>query len=316
MPQHIKKVSKKKILFIEIDEELTHVFERAYKLPYKEIYLVVPKRAVLLQSIVNLKILKQKLEEVEKSMALITQDTNGMKLAHQAGIPVFDTFNLENETRVPEEAREATSLLKPIAATQNEAPEESPSRLPKKKSSIFEVVRGLRAKDKGFSLKSYLKAFKKNQIDKQPLSVYLTPGKKRWITGLVLASLLVFGVIVYVALPGATIYIEPASDVLTKAVNVTLTPSPSQPRSLKVYPIEAEAELTLTHPATGVVSSGSQASGTLTIFNTTSQDWPLVKETRFQTEDAVVFRLQEDTVVPHATGTIPGSIVAFVVAEP
>jgi len=83
----IKKVSKKKILFVQIDEEITRIFERVEKLPYNEVYLVVPKRAILLQSVVNLKILKQKISEIGKQVSLIANDVNGMKLAYQADYP-------------------------------------------------------------------------------------------------------------------------------------------------------------------------------------------------------------------------------------
>ena len=133
MSDSIKKVSKKKMIFVQIDEEITSVFERISPLPYKEIYLVVPRRAVLLQSVVNLKILKQKLEEVEKTLAIITNDVNGMKLALQAQIKVFDEWNVDSDTPSNKEDRDPESaLLKPIAATQNEVEDELPSRLPKK----------------------------------------------------------------------------------------------------------------------------------------------------------------------------------------
>lgn len=317
MPDNIKKISKKKILFVQIDEELTSVFQRVEKLPYKEVYLVVPKRAVLLQSIVNLKILKQKMTELEKEVAIITNDLNGMKLAHQAEIKVFDHWNIEDASEKKEDRDPESALLKPIEASQNEVEDELPSRLPKKKSSIFEVVRNIKGKEKGFSLRSYLVDLKKNRLEKRPLNIYLTPGKKRWIFGLLTASVLLFFVIAYVALPGATILIEPASNVLSKSVNVTLEPNPSDPRSLQSYEIETEVEYTITHPATGLITDDStNAAGNLTIINTSGVDRPLVKETRFQTEDGIVFRLQEEITVPGGSTTTPGTLVAYVVADP
>ena len=58
-----KQIPNRKILYLEIDDEITTIFDRLKKVAAKEIYLVVPKRATLLQSIVNLKILKRKMEE-------------------------------------------------------------------------------------------------------------------------------------------------------------------------------------------------------------------------------------------------------------
>lgn len=317
MPENIKKISKKKILFAQIDEEITSIFERVEKLPYAEVYLVVPKRAVLLQSIVNLKILKQKLNDVGKQLAIITADVNGMKLAHQAEIRVYDQWDDEEVPKNKEEKNVEAALLRPIAATQNDVEDELPSRLPKKKSSIFDVVHHLRGKEKGFSLRSYMADMKKNRLERKSLNLVLSPGRKRWIFGLLTASVLVFFTIAYIALPGATIAIEPASNVVNKAVNVVLEKNPSDPHSLKVYPVETDVEYTLTHPATGLITDNSKnASGNLTIINTSGVERPLVVQTRFQTEDSIVFRLQEEVVVPAGTAENPGTLVAYVLADP
>lgn len=314
MSDQLKKVSKKKILFVQIDEELTSVFEKIEKLPYKEIYLVVPKRSVLLQSIVNLKILKQKLEEIEKNIAIITNDPNGMKLALQAEIRVFDQWDLENDSAPAKEERDPNSaLLKPIAATQNDVEDPLPSRLPKKKSSIFEVVRDLKHKDKGFSLRSYLADIKKNRLEHQ--AIRLSPGKKRWVIAFLLMSIFVFFIVVYVALPGATILIEPTSDVISKGLNVDLDTSPSDENSLQAYTIEAEVEESISHSASGVENQGTNASGVITVINTSGVERPLIASTRFQTDAGIVFRIQSDITVPAGTPENPGKIDAQVLAD-
>lgn len=316
MAENIKKVSKKKILFVQIDEEITRIFERIEKLPYAEVYLVVPKRSVLLQSVVNLKILKQKLAEIGKGVALITNDLNGMKLAHQAEIKVFDHWDINTEAAaIKEEKDPENALLKPVTATQNEVEDDSPSRLPKKKSSIFEVVRHRQKGEKGFSLRSYWETLKKNRSDRKSISLYLTPGKKKWIFALVTGSVLVFFVIAYIALPGATVYIEPASNVITKAVNVTLTPNPEDPHSLNVYEVTTDIEYTLTHSSTGITSEGQNASGNLTIINISGVERPLIAQTRFQTEDGIVFRIQSEVIVPAGTAESPATLVVPVVAD-
>ena len=53
----MKKVTARKIIYVDLDEEITQVYDRIKRLNMKEIYLVVPKRAILLQSVVNLKIM-------------------------------------------------------------------------------------------------------------------------------------------------------------------------------------------------------------------------------------------------------------------
>jgi hypothetical protein len=312
----VKKVSKKKIIFVGLDEELTTVFDRVSVLPYKEVYLVLPKRAVLLQSIVNLKILKQKFEDIEKSLFLITNDPNGMKLAHQAEIKVFDQWADEDHAKSNKNPNDASSLLKPIAAASNEVGDELPSRLPQKKASIFEVVRELRGNDgKSFSFRHFFRDRRKKFHEQGGLQVMLSGGSRRFLSTLLASSIALFLIISYTVLPGVSIYIEPASSVLTKGTNIVLEPNPSSPRSLKAYPVEASTELTLSYNASGVINEGSSARGQITIYNTSNTDQPLIQQTRFQTSDGLVFRLQKDAIVPRGTPENPGTVVAEVVAD-
>lgn len=312
----IKKVSKKKMLFVGLDEEITSIFEKIEKLSYEEIYLVVPRRAVLLQSIVNLKILKQKLQDIGKTMAIVTDDANGMKLANQAEIKVFDYWNTGEEIKKAPEKPRDTALLSPIAASSNDVDADLPSRLPKKKSSIFEVVRTIRTKEDGFSLRTYLRDRKKNRIENEPAHLHLPVGNKKFIFGLLGASVLIFGIIAYVALPGATVSIEPASDVVTKGVNIVLESDPQDARSLKAYTLDAETELTISHPASGILSEGADAAGYVTLINKGDAAWPLVASTRLQSPDGIIFRLQEDVTVPAGSEAVPGTAEAYVKADP
>lgn len=316
MEDEVKKVSKKKILFLEIDEEITSIFERIGKLGYKEIYLVIPKRAVILQSVVNLKILKQKIEEIGKTLSIISNDANGMKLAHQAGIKVFDHHAQGKSQDKEQDTRQESTLLKPIAASSNDVDDGIPSRLPQKKSSIFEIVRDLKMGEKKFSIKGFLQDRKTNKISNPGLSAYANSGNKKFISALLFASLGVFGLIAYIALPGATIQIVPASTVVTKASNISLTKNPRDSHDLMVYNVASEAELTLTYHSSGTKSLGGNASGTVTIYNISNKNWPLIKDTRFQTDTGIVFRIKQEINVPRGNPDNPGEIQVTVYADP
>lgn len=293
----VKKVSKKKIVFVQLDEEITTIFEKVEKLPYKEIYLVVPKRAAVLQSVVNLKILKQKLEEIDKKLAIITNDQNGMKLAHLAEIKVYDHWQI-GEKNGSGEKNEGSTLLKPVAASSNEIEDDSPSRLPQKKSSIFEVVRDKKSEDKGFSLKTYLKERKVNRDENATFRINMPASTKKLLAGILALSLAVFFLIAYVALPGATVNIVPASDVVTKAINVDIMKNPTNDRSLLAISLSSDSELTISHHASGFKSEGANASGNIIVHNDSTHSQPLIKSTRFQTVSGIVFRIQQDIEVP------------------
>lgn len=85
--------------YIDIDEEITSIVDRLKKAKVSEIILVVPKRALLIQSIVNLKLLKKEAESLGIQIMIITQDKLGKLLIEKAGILVQNKLdeNLESE---------------------------------------------------------------------------------------------------------------------------------------------------------------------------------------------------------------------------
>lgn len=74
--------------YIDIDEEITSIIERLKKSKMKEIIIVVPKRALLIQSIINLKLLKKEADKLKKEIIIVTQDKLGKMLVEKTGIIV------------------------------------------------------------------------------------------------------------------------------------------------------------------------------------------------------------------------------------
>lgn len=93
------------IIYLEPDEEITSVIDKlkALEQDVKKVTLVVPKGAALLQSVVNLKLLKREGDVLKKDLSLVTQDRIGRNLASQAGFTVYD--NLNNPHPIIEPAR-------------------------------------------------------------------------------------------------------------------------------------------------------------------------------------------------------------------
>jgi hypothetical protein len=75
------------VFYVDIDEEMIAVIGRLRKSPVRDNALVVPKRALILQSIVNLRLLGREAEKLGKNLLLVTQDEQGRLLAEKAGIP-------------------------------------------------------------------------------------------------------------------------------------------------------------------------------------------------------------------------------------
>lgn len=85
--------------YIDVDEEITSVVERLRKARAHEIIMVVPKRALLIQSIVNLRLLKKEAEGLGLQLMIVTQDKLGKLLVEKAGILVQQKLddNMEEE---------------------------------------------------------------------------------------------------------------------------------------------------------------------------------------------------------------------------
>ncbi|MFZ2187989.1 MAG: hypothetical protein WAV73_00295 [Candidatus Moraniibacteriota bacterium] len=74
--------------YIDIDEEITSIVEKLRKTEAPEAVIVVPKRALLIQSIVNLKLLRKEADSLGLKISIVTQDKLGKMLIKKAGISI------------------------------------------------------------------------------------------------------------------------------------------------------------------------------------------------------------------------------------
>lgn len=81
--------------YIDVDEEITSIVEKIRKAQFPEIIMVVPKHALLIQSIVNLKLLRKEADALGMKISIVTQDKLGKLLIAKAGISIQQ--KLEND---------------------------------------------------------------------------------------------------------------------------------------------------------------------------------------------------------------------------
>lgn len=317
-------ISSKKVIYIEIDDEIGHVYDKIKSIKNKDVYLVVPQKAVLFQSVVNLKILKRKAAEQDKKVHLITNDKNGMYLAKQTGIEVYDKSTSENKIPLfSTELNDEKLRITPIRASVNAVEEDNPTRLAERKLSISEILRKNKITNK-LHISRIDPNIKKKKERSLPKFVLVAPNRHALI-GLTVLSLFILLTIIYIALPGATIYLTPTASVLEKSVNITLSDYQKNrteletrpPHMVASFPISTTISKEITHTATGkkLSAENMNASGKIKIVNTTGNEWPLVAETRFQTQEGLVFRIKQGITVPAASGGVPGTVEATVVAD-
>lgn len=81
----------KETIYIDVDEEITAVIDRVTSSKAKIVALVLPKRATVMQSIVNMKLLKRSADTAAKNIVLVTSEAGLMPLAGVVGLHVAAT---------------------------------------------------------------------------------------------------------------------------------------------------------------------------------------------------------------------------------
>lgn len=99
--------------YIDIDEEITSIVERLKKARASEVVVVVPKRALLIQSIVNLRLLKKEADSHGLSIMIVTQDKLGKLLVEKAGILVQNKIDDMGEDEIIDSSSQNGDKINP-----------------------------------------------------------------------------------------------------------------------------------------------------------------------------------------------------------
>jgi hypothetical protein len=115
--------SGKDVIYIDIDDEITTLIDKVRGSDQRIVALVLPKRATVLQSIVNMKLLKRTADGAKKHLVLITNETGLMPLAGAVGLYVAKT--LQTKPEIPHVAGGGKDLDDvEEAVDMNDAPED------------------------------------------------------------------------------------------------------------------------------------------------------------------------------------------------
>ncbi len=128
-----------KVFYIAGDEEITSVIDKFRSSSVKEIIFVVPPRALVLQSIVNLKLLKREADKLKRKIILVTKDENGRSLAQKVNILVVQSLDelstLVKKNAIKAQIKKNKSLAKVVALQNNS--QQSKNRLEELGSDKF-----------------------------------------------------------------------------------------------------------------------------------------------------------------------------------
>ncbi|HEU4966887.1 MAG TPA: hypothetical protein VFT53_05425 [Candidatus Saccharimonadales bacterium] len=84
-------INSKDTIYVDVDDEITTIIDKVRSSSGRVVALVLPKRASVFQSIVNMKLLKRSADSAKKHLVLITTEPGLMPLAGTVGLHVAAT---------------------------------------------------------------------------------------------------------------------------------------------------------------------------------------------------------------------------------
>lgn len=81
----------KETVYVDVDDEITAIIEKVTSSKSEIVALVLPKRAAVLQSVVNMKLLKRSADRSDKNLVLVTTEATILPLAGMVGLHVAST---------------------------------------------------------------------------------------------------------------------------------------------------------------------------------------------------------------------------------
>lgn len=255
-----------KTIYLEIDEEVTSVIDKIRKTEFTDIVLVVPKDASISQSVVNLKLIKRKAEELNKNVSLVTQDKVARNLAGKVGLATAATaaeMPKMAAAGVPEESAGPLEETNEVILDKTAVPHEPEELTVVEGEDVQEEVEMHEDVDQKVA-------------DKTGSLAPKFPWKWVALVGtIVLGALLVLG-LVYLPRAKATIYV--AAEKKPLSLNFSGDKDVKLDTGKVIIPtqiVEVTKEQGKKYPATGKKDAGTKATGSLNISNLTGADLTL-----------------------------------------
>lgn len=253
--------SKKATIYVDAEDDITAVVEHVKNANEPIVALVIPKRAEVFSSLVNMKLLKRAAAQAKKRTVLITDNASITKLAGSIGMYVAPT--LRSKPAIPEAPKPKTSKK---SAKKAEPEQEAgldttePAVMPVAATDVAKKVT-----DKAKKAKSKIKV---PNFDAFKLRV-----------ALIVVALLAIPVLWFIGfrvLPSATIKITTNATNIPANLELTTTTNLEQLDTENlVIPISQEEnkqQYSEAFEATGEKQVGGQASGLMTISNCKTDD--------------------------------------------
>jgi hypothetical protein len=303
-------------LYLEVDEDITSAIDKLTKSPGNSVQIVVPKRSTMLQSIINLKLLKKAAESQGKELVLVTNDRIANDLAARVGLAVAPSLGAKpviTEAEIPADLQSTEEVI------EADDPEPPPVTEPEPKAKTAAKRLLLRRKDvsdgppapppeadaapeaatdAAASTKKSPKVPNFNRLQRRVMWGGLAVAL---ILGYLAAMNLFSSAKVTLYANGTKVDID-----TTFSADPNLNTTDKSKSVLAAQLVTVSKDLSGSFTPTGKKDVGTKASGQMTIYNEyDAQPHTLVAGTRLQAPDGKVFRTKSDVTVPPA---VPGIV--------
>lgn len=289
----------KDTIYLDVDDEITGIIDRVRSSSSKIVALVLPKRATVLHSVVNMKLLKRAADQSKKHIVLITSEAGVLPLAGVVGVHVAKT--LQSKPAVPAIPSAEDGPLEVAEADTDTETDVDPSKpvgvlaglTPDNEEETIEVDNSDKTPVADTTKQPKNKKLKIPNFEKFRTRVFL---------GIGLFVLLIVGwVFAAMVLPKATITIKTkTSDIASK---LTMTASPAAKELAKegnIVPAtsrEFKKSDAAKVAATGEKNNGTKATGTMVLINCTDNNVTVPAGTTF-TNSNLSFVSDQAVTVP------------------
>ncbi|MDB5182050.1 MAG: hypothetical protein JWP13_813 [Candidatus Saccharibacteria bacterium] len=271
--------NQKDTIYIDIDDEITAIIDKVRSSEQRIVALVLPKRATVLQSIVNMKLLKKTAENAKKHVVLITSEAGLLPLAGAVGIHVAPS--LQSRPMIPNApggmaagpvVDESLDFDPDAVSTKPVGELAGPAAMMADDLETIELdneepgtasVSPLPAVAAAAAGKKVKKDSKLKIPDFNKFRLWLVLG------GVALVALIIFGYFATAVLPKATVTIATDSSDIDTNANITLDPKVTEmDTEERVLPAKIEQKQqsgSQQAATTGQKNKGAKASGTVTL---------------------------------------------------
>lgn len=331
------------VLYLEVDEDITSAIDKLTKSKASQVTIVAPKRSTLIQSLINLKLLKKAADDAGKSIVLVTGDRTATHMAGRLGLAVAAT--LKGKPSVPEtpnsEPSDATEIIEDgdddeegdevsnaAAAASSLMPAASqPVATPKVTRRSLLSVKSLAAEGAGDPTEADLNSeitaglgapilAEKAKKPKAPRVPNFQSMQQKVMLGVGVVALIIalIGINIYIAKATVTLYAK-GTEVNTQ-FKFTLDPTARQSDIAKntiiAQSLVATHTLTASVTATGKKDVGTKASGQMTVSNAyDAAPHTIPAGTKFVASNKI-FTSETEVIVPGATAVIDKGIIKLI----